>query len=175
MKKISVRTMVVMALLISLSIVLTRFLAIQFLPYARFSLGSLPIYLAGLLLGPLAGGLTGAIADMIGATLFSSGYYPPLTIPPVLIGVAAGLIRPLLLKHLRLAKVIVFTLSTDLIINGLLGSIILGQLVGSPWITLLPVRLPMELVKAIAEGFLIFILYRRLNQAMDGTGDVAAR
>ena len=61
----NVKTLVFMALLIAMHLVLTRVLVIDLGAY-RISVGSVCTILAGLWLGPVAGGVCGLCADIIG-------------------------------------------------------------------------------------------------------------
>ena len=65
-----VKAMVTCALLTAISAVLARFLIPTPNEVTRFSLEAVPIFLAGMLFGPLPGALTGFAADFIGC-LFS--------------------------------------------------------------------------------------------------------
>lgn len=65
-----VKAMVTCALLTAISVVLARFLIPTPNEVTRFSLEAVPIFLAGMLFGPLPGALTGFAADFIGC-LFS--------------------------------------------------------------------------------------------------------
>lgn len=67
----NVKTLVFMALLIAMHLVLTRVLVIDLGAY-RISVGSVCTILAGLWLGPVAGGVCGLCADIIGC--FMKGY-----------------------------------------------------------------------------------------------------
>ena len=67
----NVKTLVFMALLIAMHLVLTRVLVIDLGAY-RISVGSVTTILAGLWLGPIAGGVCGLCADIIGC--FMKGY-----------------------------------------------------------------------------------------------------
>ena len=60
-----VRAMVTCALLTAVSVVLARFLIPTPNEVTRFSLEAVPIFLAGMLFGPLPGALTGFAADFI--------------------------------------------------------------------------------------------------------------
>ena len=81
----------VLAVLIAVQIVMTRFLVID-LGFARFSIGSIASITAGLWFGPAAGGLVGGISDLIGS--FIKGYAPnPLIwVSAVLWGVLPALL-----------------------------------------------------------------------------------
>lgn len=86
------RTLVITSLLITLTVILTRFLSIN-TSFLRLSLEFLPINVASVLLGPIIGGITGSIADIIGATLFPSGaFFPGFTLSAFITGIIYGLI-----------------------------------------------------------------------------------
>lgn len=79
-------------LFIALNVVLDRFLSIQ-TDIVRISLGFLPIALTGYLFGPVAGGLAGALSDIVGMIVFPKGaYFPGFTLTGLIGGAAYGLI-----------------------------------------------------------------------------------
>lgn len=165
MKRQSTRTLVLMALLAAISIILTRFLGFYLTNSVRISFGSIPIMLASLLLGPLAGGFTGAVADILGATLFSAfGYYPPLTIPPVIIGILPALLKPALLRKVSFLRMYLIILITDLIAGIGVTTYILSHMYGTGFLELLVVRAPIALAVSIAEGIVVYGLYKRLQK-----------
>ncbi len=91
------KNMVLSALFIALSVVLTRLLSQQILiagvPASRLSAGFVPIILAGMICGPMWGLLVGVIADVVGFAMFPSGmYFPLLTVTSALVGFLPGLI-----------------------------------------------------------------------------------
>ena len=99
--------MVTCALLTAISVVLARFLIPTPNEVTRFSLEAVPIFLAGMLFGPLPGALTGFAADFIGCLFSPYGYNPIFCVPPILYGLCAGLFRPWLTRRcspLRLAE-----------------------------------------------------------------------
>ena len=75
----SVRTLVMLALLVAMSIVFSRVLSIS-TGFVRFNLGSLPVLLAALLFGPGAGFAVGAVADIIGGVLAGYAINPLITL-----------------------------------------------------------------------------------------------
>ena len=71
---------VLMAMLAAIQIVLSRWLSIN-LWNLDIGFAFVPIAMAGMLLGPVGAALTGAVADIIGATLFPSGaFFPGFTL-----------------------------------------------------------------------------------------------
>lgn len=94
----NVRTLVTCAVLAAVSVVLARLIIPMPDASTRFSLESVPVFLAGMLFGPLPGALVGFTADMVGCLFSGYGYNPIFCVPPILYGLCAGLFRPLLMK-----------------------------------------------------------------------------
>ena len=112
------RTMAYCALLAALSVVLARLIIPMPNASTRFSIEAVPIYIAGMLFGPLAGGLVGFSADFVG-TLFSGfGFNPLFCVPPILYGVCGGLFRRYLSNGIRIPRLFV----------GLLPPVVLGSI-----------------------------------------------
>ncbi len=87
------------ALLAAMSVILARLVIPMPNETTRFSIEAVPVFLAGMLFGPLAGGLVGFVADFTGCLLSPYGFNPIFSIPPILYGVCAGLFRHLLKKN----------------------------------------------------------------------------
>ena len=106
MKNFNNRKLAFMALLAALEVVLARFIVPMPNPTMRFSIEAVPIIIAGFLFGPLPGLLVGFIGDAVG-TLFSGyGYNPVFAVPPMLIGLCAGLLRPILYKKVSYLRIL---------------------------------------------------------------------
>lgn len=92
-KNVSVKSLVLLGLMVALNVVLGR-LSIQFTPEVRISvLGFIPIAMAGMLMGPLYGGLVGAAGDVLNYVLFThvyGGYFPGYTITALISGLWYG-------------------------------------------------------------------------------------
>lgn len=88
---LKVKTIVSIALLVALSIILTRFFSIS-MPTLRIGFGEIPIMLAGMFFGPIAGAITGSLADFIGFMINPLGpsYFPGFTISAALRGALFG-------------------------------------------------------------------------------------
>ena len=98
------RTLVSCALLAALSVVFARFIIPMPNESTRFSIEAVPIYLAGMLFGPMAGGLVGFCADFVGCLFSGFGYNPLFSLPPILYGVFGGVFRYYLSKKLSLPR-----------------------------------------------------------------------
>ena len=104
--KMTTKTLVTLALLAAAEVVLARFIVPMPSPTLRFSVEAVPIIVAGYLYGPVAGAIVGLVGDAVG-TLFSGyGYNPLFAVPPMLIGLCAGLMRPMLYKKVSFLRIL---------------------------------------------------------------------
>lgn len=106
-RAMTTKTMAYCALLAALSVVLARLIGLMPDPSTRFSIEAIPIFLAGMLFGPLAGGMVGFTADFVGCLFSAFGYNPIFCIPPILYGVFGGLLRHFLAKGANLWRLAV--------------------------------------------------------------------
>ena len=94
-KTVSAKSIVMLGLMVALNVVLGR-LSIQFTQEVRVSVfGFLPIALAGMLMGPLYGGLVGAAGDVLNFALFThvyGPYFPGYTVTALLSGLWYGFV-----------------------------------------------------------------------------------
>ncbi len=97
-QRMATRTLASCALLAALSVVLARLAGLMPNAFTRFSIEAVPIYLAGILFGPMAGSLVGFTADIVGCLFSGFGYNPFFSLPPILYGVFGGLFRKKLTK-----------------------------------------------------------------------------
>jgi ECF transporter S component (folate family) len=143
-----------MAMLIALQVVFSRFLVISLFPWLRISLGFLPIAAAGMLLGPILAAAAGGLGDVIGFFLFPSGsYFPGFTITAMVTGAIYGLFLSGQYKHFdfKSKSAWVRTLLAELVITLLcyivLNTLWLAILQGKAYLAILPARL----IKNIAQ------------------------
>lgn len=106
MRKIPTKMLATLALLAAIGVVLARFLVPMPNPYMRFSIEAVPIIVAGHLFGPLPGALVGFLADFVGCLFSSYGYNPVFSVPPILIGLCAGLLRGMLYKKVSFLRIL---------------------------------------------------------------------
>ncbi len=100
------RALCLAALLAAMSLILGKFLQIPtpFAEFVRISFENLPVILSGLVLGPLAGAMTGAVADLVGCLAYGYSINPLITLGAASAGLMAGIVGllsrrvPLLLR-----------------------------------------------------------------------------
>lgn len=106
-RTMTTKTLAYCALLAALSVVLARLIIPMPNVTTRFSIEAVPIYLAGMLFGPMAGALVGFSADLVGCLFSGYGYNPLFCLPPILYGVFGGLLRRWLLGKPSLPRLAV--------------------------------------------------------------------
>lgn len=105
-KKLTTKTLASCAVLTALAVVLARLLGITPSESVRISFESVPVFLSGLLFGPVAGVLVGFTQDFLGSALFSPfGYNPLFCVPPILYGLAGGLVRRWILQKPTIPRI----------------------------------------------------------------------
>ncbi|MDR2605940.1 MAG: folate family ECF transporter S component [Oscillospiraceae bacterium] len=160
--KIATRTTVSLAVLAALSIVLSRVLAINSGPM-RFSIGSTPIVLAGLLFGPIGGVLVGFGADFLGAVFLGNGPYNPLLcVTPILMGLIPGLLRRYVWNKPSLVRIYAVMLPSYVVGAMLYTTFILAKFIYSDttFLPLLGWRVLTYVITLAVDGFIIFLLIK---------------
>ena len=102
----SAKTLAYGALMAALSVVLARLFGMMPNASSRYSIEAVPIFMAGMLLGPLPGALVGFTADFVGCLFSPYGYNPIYCVPPILYGLCAGLFRNFLQKRTSFFRVL---------------------------------------------------------------------
>ena len=110
MKLDAVQKITLSGIFIALVIILTRFLAIQYIPiipFVRISLGPALIIFSSLLLGPIYGGVIGGLSDFLGILLVPNpqGFMinPFITLIYTLLGILPW-VTLLLIKKMKMTK-----------------------------------------------------------------------
>lgn len=150
-RKSATTRLVMMAFLIALEIILTRFCSIN-TPILRIGFGFLPVAMMGIMFGPIWAAVGYAVGDILGMMIFPSGaYFPGFTITAFLTGLVFGLF--LHKRDINWKTVLPASLIIILVLNLILDTIWLSILMGDGFIALLPTRilkcavmLPIQLV-----------------------------
>ena len=162
-KKTLVRTLCQVAMLIALEIVLDRFCSIT-TPITRIGFAFIPMALCGMLFGPVWAGAAYAIADLLGAALFSYAVFPGITLVRLVAGVLYGLL--LHRENIRFFPHLVLTALADQIICTLaLMTLVLSLNTGTPYFKLLITRLPQAGILLVLE-LILFPVLLQLRKAL---------
>lgn len=174
-RKMSTKTLTQAGFLVAISIVLTRFISIMVplaggLPALRLGFGEIPIIMSGLLFGPLVGGISGAIADLIGAWAFPQGpYFPGFTLSSILWGVLPGIYSIYLRRKgergnpFTYKRILIIILICTIPISLLLNTYWLSLMFGKGFMVLLPGRVLSDIVKLPLEVYIITMLIKHLR------------
>lgn len=162
-KKIMLRTLCQVAMLVALEIVLDRFCSIT-TPVTRIGFAFIPMALCGMLFGPVWAGAAYAVADLLGAALFSYAVFPGITIARIVAGVLYGLL--LHRENLKFFPHIVLAALADQIVCTLaLMSLVLSFSTGTPFFKLLITRLPQAGIMFVME-LILFPALLQLRKAL---------
>ncbi|HHW06147.1 MAG TPA: folate family ECF transporter S component [Clostridia bacterium] len=165
--KLNIKVLPVLAMLIAVSIILTRTMAVM-LPVAgamtlRLSFGEIPIILAGILFGPLAGFLTGIAADLLGYMIntFGGAYIPGLTLSAGLTGLLPGLLLRNVDKELTFLRLLGAIALTEVVVSICLNTFWLSLAMGVPMVALLPARTLARLLLIVIYTLVIHTVVNR--------------
>ena len=165
--RITTKELVIMAVLIAVEIVLSRFLSISAWN-TKIGFAFVPVVVAAILLGPVQAGIVGAVADVLGAVLFPIGaFFPGFTLTAFLTGLVWGLF---LHKEQTLPRVLGAVAVNQLILSLLLNTFWISVLYGSPFKPLLVTRLPQTGILTVVQIVVILVLAKvipRIKKELD--------
>lgn len=151
-----VHSVVAMALFIALSIIFGKFLAFNLTSSLRISFENLPIIVAAVAYGPIAGAVVAATADLIGCVMVGYTINPIITMGAVTIGLVAGTLSQINCN--KFAKSIITVLPAHIFGSVVIKTIGLYVYFKLPfWLTFAS-RAGIYAVTAIAEIIIIYIL-----------------
>ncbi len=168
-----VRTIVHVGLLTAISVVLTRTLSLM-VPIGgaiglRLSIGEVPIYLAGILFGPLAGGVTGAAADLIGVSIAGIDFFPGFTISALLAGLVPGVLLHRRRDTLTFRQIVIVIIIAGFMVTAL-NTVWVNLLYGQALVVLLPPRILSRLLMIPIHSGLVWIVIRRFRMISQSQG-----
>lgn len=161
MRKYTTKMLVTLALLSAIGVVLARFIVPMPNPYMRFSIEAVPVIVAGFLYGPVPGALVGFVADFVGCLFSGYGYNPAFAVPPILIGLCAGLMRPILYKKVSFLRILACFAPAVVLGSILWQSYWLSYFYGShSWLWFLWTRAIQFAVTSLVNAAVIFGLFK---------------
>lgn len=174
MKKFSPKAIAYYALLIALNVILTRVASIRIgtggTESIRIGFGDFPVILAGILFGPLAGGIVGAAGDLVGMIISPyGGYMPQFTLTAALTGIIPGL----LMRNCKdiscktsLLRLILAIGASEIITDILLVPYFLKILYGQPYLINIPPRIISQAVTIPLYAYTARIIIHRICTAL---------
>ena len=153
--------LVVMAMLVAIQVILSRVLSIN-LWNLKIGFAFVPIAIAGILLGPVGAGLTGTVADLIGATLLPSGaFFPGFTLTAFITAFGYGFF---LQKKQDMPHILAAVLFSEIVGTLLLNTKWLSILYGTPFMPIFITRVGQAVGMGIVEVIVIKILAKYVPQ-----------
>lgn len=155
-------TSVTLAMLVAISIISGKYLAIRGGEILRFSFENLPIILAGIAFGPISGALTGIVADLVGCVMVGYAINPIVTVGAAAVGFFAGVSFDLL-KKASLANN--FSIVLTVAVSHIIGSVLiktygLAIFYEMPVWMLMLWRLLNYVIVGAVEAFILIVLLK---------------
>lgn len=172
MKNFNLRTWVMLALLAALGSVFSAFLSVELtftgVKTVEVSLTPLPVMLAGILFGPLAGAMVGFVADTAGFFMGvqAGAYNPVFSLTMALFGVIAGLYYLKSQKN-TIWKVTLAAATAQLTCSVVLNTLFVWLMYGVPLIALLPTRLLAAAIELPLYAWLLMALVEALRPVVN--------
>jgi len=158
-KKLSTKTMVILAMLTAAEIVLNRFLSINTWNM-KIGFSFVPVVIAAILMGPVYAAIVGALGDFIGAMLFPIGqYFPGFTLTAALMGLVWGFF---LREKQTISRIVLATVINQFILGLIVNSYWISMLYGTPYVALLGTRVIQSAVLTVVQVVVIQILVKVL-------------
>lgn len=164
MLALTTKQIVLMALMTALSIVLGKFLALNFTDMIRVSFENLPIILSAVILGPVRGAIVALVSDLLGCFLRGYAINPVVTVGAVTLALIVGLLfkyLPIKSKFTRLTiSILPAHFFASVVIKTIgLASFYLSQYNMGFW-TLFLLRFSIYGLTATAEIIIIYALFK---------------
>ena len=165
-RNLAIRMTAVQGMLIAVSIICGKYLAIRGGDVLRFSFENLPIIFAGITFGPIAAALVAIIADLLGCVLVGYTVNLVVTLGAAALGIVSGVLWSLVKKWNvpTILKVMITVMGAHLIGSVIIKTVGLAAFYAMPlWMLMLWRLLNYAIVGAL-EGILLCVLVR--NKAL---------
>ncbi len=162
------KRLVTCALLTAIAVLLSGPLSIPVFPLGIYSLkiglGTLPVILAGILFGPVYGGIAGGLTDVLQFMISPKGAYVPWF---TIVGVLTGLLPALFFRtrqRATLPRLFLAVGSSQVFCSIICNTFLLVTLYGIPVETILPLRVINQAVSIPVYVFLLYLLLPLLKK-----------
>lgn len=165
------KKIVLTALMLTLSIVLSRFLSIK-TPLLSISFSFVPTLLSAIWLGPKYTVIITGLADVIGAILFPFGeFFIGFTISAILSGLIYGLILYSKNEEMNnkqfIIRLIISNILVTILVNIILNTIWLMIMYDKAFIVLLSTRIVKEIIMIPIQIIIIYLLINALKPILN--------
>lgn len=154
------KTLTYSALLAALSVALSRLVGMMPAEFSRYSLEAIPTILAGILFGPVAGGMVGFVYDFVGCLFSPYPYNPLFCVPPILYGVVGGLFRYFLAKKVSLPRLLLTVAPAAILGSMLWQSWALSFVYGKGFLLMLSTRAVQFTIMIVVDAVIIDLLFK---------------
>lgn len=154
-------TLTCLALLTAMQIVMARFLAIPLTQSLRFSLSFIPVVIAARRFGIVGGVLVYGLGDFLGAVIFptTGAYFPGFTLTSVVAGLIYGLY---LGKKGGAIRIILSTVTSQLVCTLLMNSFWISTLYGSNYSAVFISRIPQTLIVGTLQAVFMLLFLEKV-------------
>lgn len=154
-------TLTCLALLTAMQVVAARFLSISITESLRFSLSFIPVVIAARRFGILGGVLVYGLGDFLGAIIFptTGAYFPGFTLTAAVSGLIYGLY---LAKKGGAVRIILSTITSQLICTLLMNSYWLSLLYGTDYTAVFISRIPQSLIVGSLQGVFMLLFLEKI-------------
>ncbi|MEG1656590.1 MAG: folate family ECF transporter S component [Christensenellaceae bacterium] len=166
MQKISPKTLKVVycAAFIAIAVLLGGFFSFYLTEEIKISLAPIPVMFAGSVLGPVFGGITGFITDLLSYLLKPMGaYFPGFSITMALYGILSGLFFYKKPKN-SLLKITLVTFLTQTVCSVFVNTLWLSIMMGTPYFVLMIGRLPTTYLSFAIYTIILFVLVKNKDK-----------
>lgn len=159
------RVIVLLGLFISMEVILSRFFSIQ-TPIVRISFAFIPAAISSIMFGPILGGITGALSDIIGMIIFPQGpYFPGFTLSAFISGSIYGLM--LYKKPVSILRTTAAVLFVMLFVNLGLNSVWVYMTTHKAVIAFIIPRIIKNAVMLPVQVILIYVIWNILEKRIN--------
>ncbi len=160
------KKLILAALMLTLSIVLSRFVSIK-TPLLSITFNFVPIMLSAIWLGPKYSTLIAGLSDIIGAILFPFGeFFIGFTISSILTGLIYGLVlykKDNLSKGKFIIRLVIASLLVIFLVNTVLNTLWLVIMYDKAFFVLLGTRIVKEIIMLPIQVITMFALVKGLK------------
>lgn len=171
--KKTTKAVVLSALMVALSVVI-GFLCKSYLTFGaiRITFENLPVIIAGFAFGPVFGALAGAASDIVSAVASGYSVNPIITVGAAAVGFTAGLLYRHVFKGNGFLSIYLSAQIAHVFGSMIIKTVGLHVLYHYGFAVYLP-RIPLYIGIALAESYIIYILYknRRIARELGGRSD----